>query len=177
MSADTSVKSPAWIRPEDVMRVRKIKAKKKALQARMISSTTSLRILAPTHSQANVSLGQDIKRRNPFRFSPNKKSRHDEDSHIEAASDASLFRLLNTTEGKDFNTLNSQESFNFTSFFRKELGASTTPDEESAEHVWTNRLSVDWSLKSRVRFKSHKALPWKHNFKALEKFDEATTLM
>lgn len=31
--------------------------------------------------------------------------------------------------------------------------------------TWTEQLAVDWSLKSRVRFKSTKPLPWKHNFK------------
>lgn len=68
MNANSSpVASPGWIRPDDVMRVRKLKAKRRALQARMISSTTSMQILAPVRSQASAIDGHSVKRRNPFR--------------------------------------------------------------------------------------------------------------
>ncbi|XP_064095044.1 protein downstream neighbor of son homolog isoform X1 [Macrobrachium nipponense] len=175
MNRDSSAKSPAWIRPEDVMKVRKLKAKRKALQARMISSTNTLQILAPVHGQTNDSLGQGVKRRNPFKCSPNKKSKLDDDSNLDITSDASLFRLLNPSEGKDSSSTTGK-AIDFSSFFNKELGTTTSSpvDDGASKQTWTHKLVVDWSLKTKIRFRSLKPLPWKHNFKTSEEASGTT---
>ncbi|XP_068219701.1 protein downstream neighbor of son homolog [Palaemon carinicauda] len=175
MNSDSSAKSPAWIRPEDVMRVRKLKAKRKALQARMISSTNTLQILAPVHGQVNDSLSQGVKRRNPFKCSPNKRSKLDEDSNIDVTSDASLFRLLNPSEGKDSSSI-SGKTVDFSSFFNKEFKSSSSSqtDDSTSKQTWAHKLAVDWSLKSKIRFRSPKLLPWKHNFKTSEEASGTT---
>lgn len=66
MDAQSSPTSPGWIKPGDVMRVRKLKAKRKALQARM-SALTPLQILAPAKGLSDTPEGRGIKRRNPFK--------------------------------------------------------------------------------------------------------------
>nr|XP_053631913.1 protein downstream neighbor of son homolog [Cherax quadricarinatus] len=171
----TSVASPGWIRPGDVMRVRKLKVKRKALQARMISSASPLQILAPVNGQYSVSNGQGLKRRNPFKYSPNKRVRTEEVNDLECTSDMTLFQLLNPTASTNKN--NFQQSYSFSNLIKKQLEAENTVEEEdnSGSRVsWSDHLAVDWSLKSKIRFKSHKPLPWKQNFKTSEEASGTT---
>ncbi|XP_037793098.1 protein downstream neighbor of son homolog [Penaeus monodon] len=172
MDAQPSPTSPGWIKPGDVMRVRKLKAKRKALQARM-SALTPLQILAPAKGLSDATEGRGIKRRNPFKCSPNKKQRAEEDGDLEITSDASLFRMLSPSAPKQ--KASSQQVYSFSNILKlqqqEELSLET---EEVPSVTWTEQLAVDWSLKSRVRFKSTKPLPWKHNFKTSEEASGTT---
>lgn len=175
MNAKSSpVASPGWIRPDDVMRVRKLKAKRQALQARMISSATSPQVSAPAFGQGSVLDGRDVKRRNPFRCSSNKRLRKHEDVDLEETCDATLFQLLNPAAAG--NKDNALQSYSFSNLISKELGAEdfAKEDKDSSKDIWTDHLVADWSLKTRVRFKSHKPLPWKHNFKTSEEASGTT---
>ncbi|XP_042220089.1 protein downstream neighbor of son homolog isoform X2 [Homarus americanus] len=175
MSAESyPAASPGWIRPGDVMRVRKLKAKSRALQARMKSSAAPLQILAPVNGQYSAANSHSLKRRNPFRCSPNKILRvHGEDNDLEATSDITLFQLLNPAAVNTKDRV--PQTFSFSNLFSKEFGAEATgEDKDSPRVTWTDKLVVDWSLKTRIRFKSHKSLPWKHNFKTSEEASGTT---
>nr|XP_045603557.1 protein downstream neighbor of son homolog isoform X1 [Procambarus clarkii] len=169
-----TVASPGWIRPDDVMRVRKLKVRRKALQARMISSSAPLQTLAPVNGNINASNGHGLKRRNPFKHSPNKRLKTEEDNDLECTSDMTLFQLLNPTAATNKNNL--RQNYSFSNLIKKELEAEDIDKEdvESSKVTWSDYLAIDWSLKSKVRFKSHKLLPWKHNFKTSEEASGTT---
>lgn len=57
--------SPGWVRPADVMRVRKLRAKRHALQARMGTGPLMVRTQPRPGHQQQVQV--DKERRNPFR--------------------------------------------------------------------------------------------------------------
>ncbi|KAK4299987.1 hypothetical protein Pmani_027781 [Petrolisthes manimaculis] len=171
MSGDMTAASPGWIRPGDVMRVRKMKAKRRALQARMVTSASPLQILTPTLTSIN-SNEQDTKRRNPFRCSPNKRTKLQDDCDLEATSDASLFQLLNPSTIPSTDT---RAPYSFSNIISKQLNSQdTNEDDNASKEIWTDKLIVDWSLKSKVRFRSSKPLPWKHNFKTSEEASGTT---
>lgn len=54
--------SPGWVRPADVMRVRKLRAKRHALQARMGGNSRPLIVQSVTKKLAELK-----QKRNPFR--------------------------------------------------------------------------------------------------------------
>ncbi|XP_076054798.1 humpty dumpty [Oratosquilla oratoria] len=158
--------SPGWLRPDAVMKMRKLKAKRRALQARM-SNSSPLQIAIPK-PLAGLTSQPSVKRKNPFKHSPNKKGR-EEDNDPEISCDATLFQLLN-------NTGTPQKDSNLSCDFSHVLGNKENEKQSSSkpEVVWTDSLVVDWSIKSRMRFMSKKVLPWKHNFKTSEEASGTT---
>ena len=66
-SISSPAPSPGWMRPEEVMKMRKLKAKRQALNARM-STTAPLQIFAPKKGSTDKSSSCGIKRKNPFRY-------------------------------------------------------------------------------------------------------------
>ena len=68
MSSMSPAASPGWMRPDDVMKMRKMKAKKRALSARM-NTSLPLQISLTKSSQKNTNvISHGIKRKNPFRL-------------------------------------------------------------------------------------------------------------
>ncbi|XP_045134410.1 protein downstream neighbor of son homolog [Portunus trituberculatus] len=178
MSPVGDVGSPApWVRPADVMRQR-LKARKRLLQARI--SATPLQVLAPSPAPASLSPSPGhvaaavaVKRRNPFKSSPNK--RQCQGSHEvgeDDTTDATLFQLLNPHQDQALTTTTTSRKAptSFTNVLRAAEGVlgDEEAEKETSKTHWADHLPLDWCLKSRLRFRSSKPLPWKHTFKTSE---------
>lgn len=179
MSPGGGVGSPApWVRPSDVMRSR-LKARKKLLQARI--SATPLQVLAPSSSpfgsSSSACVGTvGVKRRNPFKSSPNKKQCQQlhSASAEDDTTDATLFQLLNPPLSSTAST-STTATHGPTSFTNLIKGGEVVVGEsKTPETPWADHLPLDWCLKSRLRFKCNKPLPWKHNFKTSEEASGTT---
>ncbi|XP_063847015.1 protein downstream neighbor of son homolog isoform X2 [Scylla paramamosain] len=183
MSPVGGVGSPApWVRPADVMKQR-LKARKRLLQARI--SATPLQVLAPSSSPASPSPSPGhvaaaaaavaVKRRNPFRSSPNKRQCQEPHGGVEDdTTDATLFQLLHPHQAEVLTTTTTitttkKAPTSFTNVLRAAEGVfAEGAEKEATKTHWADHLPLDWCLKSRLRFRSNKPLPWKHTFKTSE---------
>uniref|UniRef100_A0A2P2I4G9 Protein downstream neighbor of son homolog n=1 Tax=Hirondellea gigas TaxID=1518452 RepID=A0A2P2I4G9_9CRUS len=176
-----------WVRPGDVMLMRKLRNKRHALQARMSCSSNPL----VRSQQSNMDSHQQHQSivRNPFRRSPIKKVRRRngnsnssssrsssyQSHNSELSSDATLFNLLHNTDQQQLNNAilrNYSNAYTFSEALRQQ----GIPPKKSVEPVilWMDSLVVDWSLKSKIRFISDSPIPWRHNFKTSEEASGTT---
>ncbi|KAF2350321.1 Donson [Trinorchestia longiramus] len=165
--------SPGWVRPDDVMKARKLKVKRHALQARMSSSAKPL--LVPRSGKTASVLHA---KRNPFRRSPAKKAPESgayalNMNSTDLSTDVTLFNLLHNPLLQSKPAVDSSSPYTFTQALRLQ-GIPTSEETKEPITVWQDHLNVDWSLKTSLRFTADKPLPWKHNFKTCEEASGTT---
>ncbi|XP_014249104.1 protein downstream neighbor of son homolog [Cimex lectularius] len=146
---------PQWKKPDDVMKLHRLKLRKNALAARLNSDQP--------HSKpsANVSPQNKTKRKNPFKrvdvTSTSPVSKKTKNSAPQDKNDESLFQLLG---------LNATESV------ARDLSClKFEPSEDTLKtdnKVTVNELPIDWSLRYKLRFISVRQFPWTETLKTCE---------
>ncbi|XP_054262662.1 protein downstream neighbor of son homolog [Macrosteles quadrilineatus] len=161
-SIELGAKTPEkWKRPEDVMKLHRLRMKKKALQARMNRSD-----IPQPSPVLNTSVDSAItKRKNPFRSNESglsanlKKVRTtDEDEH---SNDGTLFKLLNITEPEK------DVPLNFTNILSR-ISSPAGPKLNVVLREGTKEPPVDWTLRTKVRFMAQKPFPWNTTLRTCE---------
>ncbi|XP_021917371.1 protein downstream neighbor of son homolog isoform X2 [Zootermopsis nevadensis] len=163
--------SPTWKRPDEVMKLHRLKQKKKALQARMNKPD-----LPQNAARSFFNVGSEVvseKRKNPFRCQQEKRARNDEVrtvrcGELELSSDNTLFHLLNVDTSARSKTENLQTSF--TSALSQLSGNSNEVShvEKDKSPMGEAYIPIDWSLKTKVRFMSRKPFAWNQKLRTCE---------
>lgn len=153
-----------WLHPNQVLQLHRLKAKKKALQARIQSRAGAAGPLQQPDKACDASAAN--KRRNPFVREDNSKKKKVEPATIE--SEDTLFKLLRLSEvGEkpavtDFN--NVLQKINAVSAERVQI-------VKARGEPW---IPVDWSLKTRIRFLSASPFNWSRKLKISEEASGVT---
>lgn len=156
--------SSKWLHPNQVLQLQRLKAKKKALQARIQSCN-----VPPTTNELSQSSSEAValgKRRNPFVIQEDSKKRKT-GLELEDTTDQTLFKLLrlsgnNTPAVTDFN--NVLQKINA-------IGAETVQVVKAKGELW---IPVDWALKTRIRFLSATPFHWNSKLKISEEASGVT---
>lgn len=154
--------SPLWVKPNDVLRLRK--AGKRRLQPRALQPVSVNAINTEFVAQKrDCSI-------NPFRCSVQKKPRIEE-----------FYPLLNRTTVPSTAASHQHQRLtvsdvtidSYDDETRYSL-ADNRRDEESKAPAWQALLPLDWSLKTRVRFCSASHFPWNGSLKTCEEASGTT---
>lgn len=170
-------KSRPWVLPGQVMQLQKLRKKKKALQARILSSPTSNKTAANT-SRA-VHNEDSNKRRNPFQIAPDasKKPRSDSFEYEDGdeSSDRTLFKLIHLSSSNN-KTEQEKQKENLTSFCN--VLASTSAEQiEPVKAEGESWIPVDWTLKTKMKLLSRKPFPFNHKLKMSEEASGLTSFV
>lgn len=174
MEAEFSVKSAvssAWKRPDEVMKLHRLKQKNKALQARMNKTDTPQGEGKCVFNTGSKAISQ--KRKNPFICQEEKRSRSKEmqllgSNNLDLSSDNTLFQLLNVSVKSQSNIDHLQTSF--TSILSQLSGSSNEDShiEKDKSPKGETYIPIDWSLKTKARFISPKPFAWSQKLRTCE---------
>ncbi|KAJ7391761.1 hypothetical protein OS493_016048 [Desmophyllum pertusum] len=154
-------------KPTGVIKL-KVKKKKKTTQSTSIRSSNALKpINGPIQDGGRV---HALKRKNPFRCSPRKKT------NLTSDAKTSECRLFNVLDGLDedienvsTNTVNSTaENTSQNTFDPHVVDSEQTEVEIPIDEIeGLQTFPLDWSLKSKIRFTSSKSFNWCGTLKTL----------
>ncbi|KAL7639201.1 UNVERIFIED_CONTAM: hypothetical protein RMT77_010735 [Armadillidium vulgare] len=147
-----------WVKPNDLMKSRKIRAKKQALKARFSCSPIQTKFVKQVK---NEQLSSPSSCRNPFKCS-NQKKQIDDYEKSEISNENLLFDQV-SPPSKLNSSRNNENCFSSLPTDTKN-GFKEVEDKVLSEEI----LPVDWSLKCKVRFTSFKPFQWRHTFKTSE---------
>ncbi|PNF32675.1 Protein downstream neighbor of son-like protein [Cryptotermes secundus] len=163
--------SPAWKRPDEVMKLHRLKQKKRALQARMNKTD-----LPQVDGERYFNIGSEAipqKRKNPFSCQQGKRVRNEDmqairSSNLDLSSDNTLFQLLSPSTKSQSNIEHLQTSFAsvLSQLSRNYNEVSNTVNEKSPKGE--TYIPIDWSLKTKVRFMSPKPFAWSQKLRTCE---------
>lgn len=161
-----------WLHPNQVLQLHRLKAKKKALQARINSSDSKGIDVSNNKIRNFSSIIDSAKRKNPFITTRLEKKTKTEavDVALDDASNQTLFKLLHLS------SCNSEETCNITSFdnaLKNITEQSTEPVQivKAKGELW---IPVDWSLKTKIRFLSAVPFAWNQKLKISEEASGVT---
>lgn len=165
----TKPSSSKWLHPNQVLQLHRLKAKKKALQAR-IQNRSGIANLSEEHSDKATDASVLGKRRNPFVKEDNVKKKKVEavTVDLEDTSDQTLFKLLRLSESNvkpvvtDFNNV------------LKKINDVTTETVQIVKAKGESWIPVDWALKTRIRFLSESPFNWSQKLKISEEASGVT---
>lgn len=172
MTENSKTSTSEWLHPNQVLQLHRLKAKKKALQARINSSDSKGVAGASDSKITNLnSIIDSAKRKNPFITTrEDKKPKTDAiDAELDDASNQTLFKLLHLS------TPNTQGTPSITSF-----NDALKINEQSTEQVHIVKakgepwIPVDWSLKTKIRFLSAVPFAWNQKLKISEEASGVT---
>lgn len=155
---------PQWKRPEDVMKLHKLKMRKRTVQSRVLN--TSPKIDKEQKIKHNRS-------KNPFRLGNDevnnaKRARLNEIIN-ETSVDGTLFRLMNFSQDLENQSQSKSQDNTFTNLLDRISTHPTTlqPDNKS-ESKSSEELPADWTLRVKIRLISSTPFPWQQNLKTRE---------
>lgn len=169
-----------WTRPDQVMRLHRMKLKKRALQARMNkthSNTTDTQNLTKDSDKFNFSVPQRLsqKRKNPFAINETcKKEKEELSAGLEISNDNTLFELLHLNVQQKKPTVESpvDSSLTFANVLSKLESTTHTVDANAPKGE--KYIPIDWTLKTKMRFMSPKPFPWNGKLKTSEEASGTT---
>lgn len=173
-----------WTRPDQVMKLHRMKLKKRALQARMnktnVDTTDSQRIainLDRFNSRCNTAQRVPEKRKNPFAINDTckKQQKSIPSVGLEISSDNTLFELLNINAQRQKQTT-TDSSLDSSLTFANVLSKLESNDHTNDESVPKGEkyIPIDWTLKNKIRFMSPKPFPWNGKLKTSEQASGTT---
>lgn len=154
--------SSQWLHPNQLLQMHRLKAKKKALQARIQSRTRTTDDSSQHLNTTNDSSIASAKRRNPFLIEDHSKKAKVE-TELEDTSDQTLFKLLRL--GEDTSTKPAVTDFNNVLKKISGVDSETVHVVKAKGESW---IPVDWALKTRVRFLSATPFSWSQKLKISE---------
>ncbi|XP_032690255.1 protein downstream neighbor of son homolog [Odontomachus brunneus] len=169
-----------WTRPDQVMRLHRMKLKKRALQARMNkthSNTTDTHDSTENSDKFNFSVPQRLsqKRKNPFAINETCKKQKDEvTAALEISNDNTLFELfqLNVQQEKQTAESSVDGTLTFANVLSKLESTTHTADVNAPKGE--KYIPIDWTLKTKMRFMSPKPFPWNGKLKTSEEASGTT---
>lgn len=185
---DVTINEGEWKRPNEVMKMVRLKNRKRALQARMNRtapvSSDSCQKWDNTEAK-NVEVSASQKRKNPFAIALSKKKAKDENlPELEASNDSVLFELMQSRtivqpqEKTQVSIVNpSHKALSFESVLTKlDEGIENLPalEEETETFNGFDYFPVDWSLKTKMRIMSPKPFSWNGKLKTSEEASGTT---
>ncbi|XP_075233388.1 humpty dumpty [Lycorma delicatula] len=175
---------PQWKRPNEVMRLHKIRMKHKALQARMSKTQSPYNQASQLNASIDSAIGKESeKRKNPFR----KSDVTEESSAIkrvkpfideDETNNSSVFKFLRYNESNSQEKSNNVKLMTFKNIFNKPSGSVDNVKEESDDKVKGSKdIPVDWRLRTRMRFMSLKPFAWNSKLKTCEEASGTTAFV
>lgn len=165
--------SSKWLHPNEVLRLHRLKAKKKALQARIQRRGDSTAFKLENNSNS-VSDAAGEKRRNPFIKQNNVKRQKLESGELvlEDTTDQTLFKLLRLTDISTKRDITEVADFNNVLQKINAVGVEKVHIVKAKGQPW---IPVDWSLKTRIRFLSSSPFHWNQKLKISEEASGITS--
>lgn len=166
--------SSKWLHPNQVLQLHRLKAKKKALQARIGRSETVRTPDASNSKTSNFdSLVDCAKRRNPFITTQEDKKPKLEtlETDFDDTSNQTLFKLLHLSNTCIRENCNSITSFNEALNSIKDAPKEQVQIVKAKGESW---IPVDWSLKTKLRFLSSVPFVWNQKLKISEEASGVT---
>lgn len=161
-SSAKSSSASKWLHPNQVLQLHRLKAKKKALQARIQSCT------APSTSDESAQDASILgKRTNPFVIQETSKKKKT-DEYLEDTSDQTLFKLLRLSEESTKPIVT-----NFNNVLQK-INESKTESVQVVKAKGESWIPIDWALKTRIRFLSASPFNWNQKLKISEEASGVT---
>ncbi|CAH0387108.1 unnamed protein product [Bemisia tabaci] len=166
---------PQWKRPDEVMRMHRLKIKKQSLQCRMKGCEAPK---APETKKVEESKPSEPQKafRNPFKKPlagpancSGVKRLREEDDEEDTSLDSSLFRLM----GIKKQTQPPQLDLNFSNLMKK-INSSDQEFLNVGSRKKRKFIPVDWTLRTRIRLMSSKPFPWNHKLKTCEEASGTT---
>lgn len=151
-----------WQNPADVLKLQRLKIKKRNLQNRINGAIAVKPDPEKKNGFENVLSRQ--KRKNPFAKEEScKKSKTDTSVVLEESNDATLFKLLHSSDTIKNTT---PKLISFDNILNKLDGPEEIVEVVKAHgEKW---LPIDWTLKSKLRLLSCKPFPWNQKLKLSE---------
>ncbi|XP_050542308.1 protein downstream neighbor of son homolog [Daktulosphaira vitifoliae] len=185
LQLDNNSTPPKWKRPEDVMKMHRIRMKKRALQSRFSKSMDATSTVAFTDQT-----GQRSPAKNPFRRKTPVKNNSENSritlkrSHFECEDDnacsSNLSKILRECESipttsncSQFQTLD-ESVISFADVLRQTTKPVAVIDDIIEEITGEPYLPIDWTLRTKVRFLSPNSFPWSQKIKTCEEASATT---
>lgn len=178
----TDIKTPPrWKRPDEVMRLHRVRAKHKALQARMKNAQISSNQPLVNTSIDSVLSQETEKRKNPFKKSDtlescNSSKRIKPQILDESTSNLSVFQFLRYDESTTSNK-NTSKLTSFKNIFNQSSGSLDEVKVEPSEIIGSKNIPVDWKLRTKARFLSLKPFSWNSKLKTCEEASGTTAFV
>lgn len=161
-----------WKRPNEVMKLHKLKKRKQALQERM---KQPLKTAPAEPNHVNLDFSKILnggKRKNPFSKENSQQPKNlklDDNSQLDESNDKTLFALLKLPAQiveKPPQEIDSKKLTNFSNLLQK-FTAEHSVETQHVEKKY-KYLPIDWALKNKLRLMSPKPFAWTSKLKASE---------
>ncbi|XP_049867704.1 protein downstream neighbor of son homolog [Pectinophora gossypiella] len=163
-----------WKKPNEVMRLHRLKKRKKTLQERITQPSGSGKKETIQQESVNLDFSRILhgdKTKNPFSKNStqqSKKPKLEVDPQLEESSDNTLYALLNLpakVPEKPAQDVDTEKLSTFSNLLQKFTAEHTveTVVEQKCKH-----LPIDWALKTKLRLMSPKPFAWSSKLKASE---------
>lgn len=164
--------SSKWLHPNQVLQLHRLKAKKKALQARIQARTAGPNLNDSDNTDNANDATAIAKRRNPFLIEGTTKRQKFEPAtlELEDTSDQTLFKLLRLGESSTKPVVT-----DFNNVLQKISAVSDTEKVQIVKAKGESWLPVDWALKTRIRFLSSTPFHWNQKLKISEEASGVTS--
>lgn len=157
-----------WKRPDEILRLQRLKQKQKALQARILRPSSGAAGVGSAGASAEGSqdpFAGNQKRKNPFsKNEDNSTKKQKQVSEPDLAGDESIFELLSKTTAKEVPNIEAPLAKPLETRFRidQQQQLFIDPNAEVIQEpipVACKHLPIHWSIKSRLRIVCKTAIP------------------
>lgn len=154
-----------WKRPDEILRLQRLKQKQKALQARIQKPSGIGGISSGSNHESNPFSGSQ-KRKNPFSKNDDNTAKKQKQFDPEIINDESIFELLNKTTPKEIPVIDAPVVKPLESRFLVDTkhqlviapeAHHETPDEDLRKPC--KHFPIHWGIKSRLRIVCKSSLP------------------
>nr|XP_029735538.1 protein downstream neighbor of son homolog [Aedes albopictus] len=156
--------SQQWKRPDEILRLQRLKQKQKALQARIQKPSGIGGV--PSNCQESDPFSGSQKRKNPFsKNGDNAASKKQRPSDPDLTNDESIFELLNRTTPKEIPVIDAPIAKPLESRFlldtQHQLAINAAVPHETSEDLQKpcKHFPIHWGIKSRLRIVCKSSLP------------------
>ena len=171
--AESPMDTSDWKRPDEIMKLRKFKLRKFALQARFNGSTVGESKSPNSSFSHGLPNNSTRKRKNPFLKNEQNKKPKESPPDLDNESADSTFELLKAVSSNSFQAVDEDKVSAI-------LGESLAEQRQSTsganvdEPKGKKYMPIDWALKSKLRLMSPKPFAWKGKLKASEEASGTT---
>lgn len=161
-----------WKRPDQVMKLHKLKLRKFALQARFNRPRVDIPSVFNNNNIPFAEAESSRKRKNPFAKNESNKKPKASFRYLEDISNASTFGLLGTSVSTD--CTKSQETSDLLDRLALVDPEPEVPQPQCEAPKGNTYIPIDWTLKTKLRIMSPTPFSWNGKFKASEQASGTT---
>ncbi|XP_055530844.1 protein downstream neighbor of son homolog [Wyeomyia smithii] len=155
-----------WKRPDEIIRLQRLKQKQKALQARMQKpSGETRRTRSSTSADSELDpFSANQKRKNPFSRNEDNIYKKQKQTNPEPTNEDSVFELLSKSTSKEVPVLEAPPAKPVVQRFfinpqQQLVDSTTTLDAEQQQVIPSKNLPIHWSINSRLRIVCKSQIP------------------